>query len=86
MEKVHSPSHYNQYDIEAIDMMERIWGTEQALIFCKLNAFKYRLRLGLKDDINQDFEKEQWYLRRMNELKEKLGNQELDDLFPEKFA
>lgn len=72
MEYVNSPNHYNQYDIEAIDMMEKIWGTEATITFCKLNAFKYRLRLGLKDDINQDFNKEQWYLSKMNELKSKV--------------
>lgn len=73
MEYVNSPNHYNQYDIEAIDMMEKIWGIEDTITFCKLNAFKYRLRLGLKDDINQDFNKEQWYLSKMNELKNRLA-------------
>lgn len=56
------PYHYNQYDMQVIEMMERIWGKEETRIFCKLNAFKYRMRLGLKDDFKQDLEKEKFYL------------------------
>jgi hypothetical protein len=67
-EQVNHPKHYNQYPIEVIDMMTNIWGTEKTLSFCLLNAFKYRMRIGHKDNIQQDLEKEQWYLNRAKEL------------------
>lgn len=64
------PNHYNKYSVEVIEMMTRIFGAERTAIFCELNAFKYRMRMGLKsgNDLNQDFEKEQWYLRAQTEL------------------
>lgn len=65
---VNHPSHYNGYDVECIEMMRRIWGDEEVRIFCKLNALKYRMRMGHKDDINQDFAKEKWYVDKMKEL------------------
>ena len=70
-EEVNHPKHYNKYSIEVIDMMERIWGTEATRIFCEMNAFKYRMRLGLKDDVNIDIKKEEWYLKKAKELKNK---------------
>lgn len=73
MEYVNSPKHYNQYDVETIDMMERIWGIEKTITFCELNAFKYRMRLGFKDEMEQDFKKEQWYLSKVNELRNKMN-------------
>ena len=65
-EQVNHPRHYNNYDVEVLDMMRRIWGEEAVQTFCKLNAFKYRMRAGLKHDIEEDLKKERWYL---NELK-----------------
>jgi hypothetical protein len=61
---VNHPSHYNDYDCEVIDMMHAIWGPYQTAIFCKLNAFKYRMRMGNKpdEDIVRDYQKEQTYL------------------------
>ena len=75
-EHVDHPVHYNNYDVEAIDMMEAIWGPEETAIFCKLNAFKYRMRMGTKPDnnINQDLEKEKWYLNKYHELLKKINN------------
>lgn len=67
-EAVNHPSHYNSYPIEVIDMMLSIWGKENTINFCLMNAFKYRMRLGLKDSIEQDLAKEQWYLNKANEL------------------
>lgn len=66
---VNSPAHYNSYSVETIDMMERIWGIENLIIFCEINAFKYRMRIGLKDDTEQDFQKEQWYIEKANQLR-----------------
>lgn len=73
-EMVNHPNHYNEYDIEVIDMMERIWGVEATILFCQMNAFKYRQRMGLKpgQPIEQDLNKEKWYLKKAKELKSKL--------------
>lgn len=73
-EMVNHPQHYNEYDIEVIDMMERIWGLEATILFCMMNAFKYRQRMGLKpgQPIEQDLDKEKWYLKKAKELKSKL--------------
>ena len=73
-EHVNHPQHYNNYDKEVIDMMLDIWGPKETAIFCKLNAFKYRMRMGTKpdNDLSQDLNKEKWYLNKYHELKTKL--------------
>ena len=68
MDNVNHPPHYNQYNKEVIDMMIDIWGKEKVSIFCEINAFKYRMRIGHKDNIKQDLNKEQWYLDKASEL------------------
>jgi hypothetical protein len=69
-EYVNHPKHYNNYDVEVIDMMIRVFGTEATAAFCKLNAFKYRMRAGTKPDVTveQDLDKEKWYLKKYEEL------------------
>jgi hypothetical protein len=67
-EKVDHPKHYNQYPFEVLDMMVAIWGRERVIDYCLINAFKYRMRLGYKDDIKLDLEKERWYLDKALEL------------------
>ena len=68
-EQVNSPSHYNNQSIEVIDMMKRIWGTEKLVAFCEMNAFKYRMRAGLKGDAEIDLEKANWYENKADELR-----------------
>lgn len=70
-EMVDHPTHYNNYSVEVIDMMRKIWGAEATALWCEMTAFKYRMRLGLKPDnpISQDLDKEAWYLARANELR-----------------
>lgn len=70
-EMVNHPQHYNEYDIEVIEMMKRIWGVEATILFCQMNAYKYRQRMGLKpgQSIDQDLAKERWYLNKAKELK-----------------
>ena len=63
-----NPSHYKHYPMESIDMMVEIWGKEKVVDFCYMNAFKYRMRLGHKDAIEQDMAKEKWYLDKAKEL------------------
>ena len=69
MRKGDHPDHYNTYPIECLDMMIAIWGKDKVRDFCIMNAFKYRMRLGHKDNIYQDIEKEEWYLRKAEELR-----------------
>ena len=51
--------------------MVDIFGRKNAALFCEMNAFKYSMRMGTKpnNDINQDLEKEQWYLNKAKELR-----------------
>ena len=64
--------YYNLHPVETIDMMRRIYGDEETAIFCKLSAFKYRMRVGLKkqdeENIREDLQKELDYLTKYNEL------------------
>jgi len=64
-EQVNHPDHYNQYPVEVIDMMLKIFGREAVYHFSLLSAFKYRMRMGLKDnvDLQTDISKEAWYLK-----------------------
>lgn len=68
MEQVNHPQHYTTYDVETLDMMIRIWGVQETISFCKLNAFKYRMRAGHKDNAQQDIDKALWYENKMKEL------------------
>lgn len=69
-EMVDHPQHYNNYEYEVIDMMRKIYGDEKTAIFCELNAFKYRMRMGTKptSPIDEDLKKEQWYLKKKKEI------------------
>ena len=78
-EMVNHPSHYNQYDIEVIDMIIKIWGPEAAAQWCDITAFKYRMRMGTKPDnsIEQDIKKEQWYLNKAREIRASIVRENL---------
>lgn len=67
-DNINNPSHYTQYPIEVFDMMLSIFGREKLIDYCYINAFKYRMRAGLKDNLQQDLLKEQWYLNKAKEL------------------
>jgi hypothetical protein len=90
-EMVDHPQHYNNYDVEVVDMMESIWGTKATMEWCKMTAYKYRMRMGTKPSENEtndedamkkklleDFRKEQWYLKKADELKSKLFDKSID--------
>ena len=68
-EMVNHPAHYNNYDKEVIDIIEVIWGTQIAAVWCEITAFKYRMRMGTKptSSISEDLEKEVWYIKKMRE-------------------
>ena len=65
-----NPQHYKNMSIEVFDMMVSIYGKDKAKIFCELNAFKYRMRLGNKpgNSIEQEMKKVKWYESKMKEL------------------
>ena len=72
-EMVDHPKHYNHYSMEVIDMMEKIWGAENTALWCEMTAFKYRMRMGTKPEnpVDQDIKKENWYLDKAKELRNK---------------
>ena len=60
--EIHHPKHYTTLDGEqVIDLMRKLYGQEAVYHFCKLNAFKYRMRAGLKGDPATDIAKAIWY-------------------------
>lgn len=73
-DSVENPKHYNIYDTEVVKMMELIFGPEKTANWAQLNAFKYRMRMGLKPTapMEEDFKKEQKCLKIYEELKKNL--------------
>jgi len=71
IEQVNHPAHYNNYGIEVIDMMVSLWGKDKVADWCEITAFKYRMRMGTKsgNPIQQDIDKEAWYLNKAKELR-----------------
>jgi hypothetical protein len=65
------PEHYRKGSREVWQMMVDIWGVDAFKLFCEMNAFKYRMRLGSKpnESVDQDLEKAKWYEAKINELK-----------------
>lgn len=69
---INHPDHYNKIGHkECIEEMIDLYGVTQVCIWCKLTAYKYRYRHGLKPDNpdDQDLAKEQWYLNKYYELR-----------------
>lgn len=66
-----NPNHYKQGDKEVIEMMVDIWGAENVAKYCSMNAFKYRMRMGLKPNqsIEQELDKAKWYENKAKELR-----------------
>lgn len=62
---VDHPKHYNQEGrMECIREMEILFGQHEVDIFCKLNAYKYQYRAGMKEGEakEKDLAKMNWYL------------------------
>jgi len=68
-----NPEHYKSGEMEVWQMMIKVYGVEAYLNFAKLNAFKYRMRAGLKPgaDVQTDINKALWYESKIKELTEK---------------
>lgn len=70
-DNVNHPAHYcREGGMECIDEMILLFGIEEVLSFCKLNAYKYRYRAADKNG-TEDLAKSDWYLNKYKELKEK---------------
>lgn len=68
---VDRPQHYLIGDVETFDLIVQAWGKEAAILFCEISSFKYRMRMGKKpgQDPMQDFQKINWFERKIGELK-----------------
>ena len=63
-EKVDHPDHYqSEHGMECIDAMRVMFGNEAVLSFCRVTAYKYRFRAGLKpgEATEDDIAKAEWY-------------------------
>ena len=58
---VNNPSHY-KHGIECIDEMILLYGVVETMMFCKLNAHKYRKRAFEKGG-KEDMDKSDWYMK-----------------------
>lgn len=65
---VNHPSHYTQGNIECIDAMELIFGTEFTMHYCLLNVYKYLWRRKDKGNEEQDIQKALWYFDKHKQL------------------
>lgn len=69
---VNHPKHYqNDGGLETIDEMILLFGLEETMIFCKLNAWKYRARASKKGSEKEDLEKANWYILKYQELEKR---------------
>lgn len=65
---VNHPAHYNREGaMETIDEMVALFGKQETIIFCKLNAWKYRERAMYKGG-EEDMKKSDWYIKKAAEL------------------
>lgn len=72
-EMVNHPSHYCRPDRkECIDEMIDLYGIEATEQWCRMTAYKYHYRMGLKDDIAQEVGKAEWYERKADELRKRI--------------
>jgi hypothetical protein len=65
-------SHYDAR-INTLVLIERTWGTYEAMVFCEITAMKYRVRLGKKDDPELELKKLKWYETQGKRLQLLLG-------------
>jgi hypothetical protein len=71
-----NPSHYKEGYKEVQDMMIDVFGKQNYMMFCYMNAFKYRMRLGKKpgQGLELELDKVKWYEDRAAELSGKKNN------------
>lgn len=71
---VNYPHHYTNSGIECIDEMILLYGRDDVMTFCKLNAHKYRKRAFDKGG-RQDIKKSDWYMAKYAELTGKTDDE-----------
>lgn len=59
---VNQPSHYQVNERECIVEMLILFGTEDFIKYCTINAWKYRYRAGNKGDASEDLKKADRYI------------------------
>ena len=70
-------AHYKTQRLDSLIVFERTWGTEAVMLFCEINALKYRLRLGHKEaPLEQELKKARWYEIQAKRFFEKLNTKE----------
>ena len=74
---VNEPSHYKHGTFEVIDEMVIMFGIEDTITFCRLNAWKYRARAPFKGNMEQDMAKANRYLEMAAEL-EAIRNKDFE--------
>jgi len=62
---VEKPEHYNQGEVECIDAIRAMLGTEGFIAYCQGNALKYTWRHQYKGKAIEDLQKAQWYMNRI---------------------
>ena len=75
-------SHYSMFDgVEAIERMEALFTTKDLMAWAKLTSFKYRLRIGKKEqvDSSSDVKKIITYEKYYNYLEKKLKQEEIEN-------
>lgn len=68
---VNHPRHYTAGGMECIDEMIMLFGIQETMSFCKLNAWKYRAR-ALNKGGQTDIDKSDWYVAKYKELQDEL--------------
>lgn len=72
MSNVNKPSHYNQGELEVIDILEDKLSKEEFEGFLKGNILKYTFREGIKNG-TEDMEKAAWYTARLIKFRRSKG-------------
>lgn len=72
MSNVNKPSHYNQGELEVIDILEDKLSKEEFEGFLKGNILKYTFREGIKNG-TEDMEKAAWYAARLIKFRRSKG-------------
>lgn len=68
------PKHYCRKDaMECWDEMELIWGPEALILYCEMNAWKYRYRASEKGSAEIDLMKSDVYMKKAYELKNRVN-------------
>ena len=81
-DNVNNPAHYTKGDIETIDYIVDVLGTQGAIDYCHGNVIKYTgSRLMNKGNCIEDAQKAIWYTNKMVELLEKMYEKDGEEYF-----